>query len=67
MSSIVVVVSWAVASLVLGWYITTIADYNSIFGALATIVVVLAYLWTASLAVLIGAQLDALVRERVEE
>jgi membrane protein len=65
--SIVVVAAWAGTSLVLGLYLTSIADYGSIFGALATVVIVLAYLYVASGAVLTGAQLDALVRERVRD
>jgi membrane protein len=65
--SIVVVAAWAGASLVLGWYVTSVADYGSIFGALASVVVALAYLYVASAAVLTGAQLDALVRERVQD
>jgi membrane protein len=65
--SIVVVLSWALASLGLGIYLGSVARYDSIFGALATVVVVLAYLYVASAAVLTGAQLDALVRERVHE
>lgn len=36
-----------------------------LFGALATVVVGLTYLYLAASAVLVGAQLDALVRERV--
>ncbi len=65
--SIVVVFAWAGTSLVLGIYLTSIADYGSIFGALATVVVALTYLYLASAAVLVGAQLDALVRRRVRE
>jgi membrane protein len=65
--SIVVVTAWALTSLVLGIYLTSIADYGSIYGALATVVVVLAYLYVSSAAVLTGAQLDALVRERVRD
>jgi membrane protein len=65
--SIVVVAAWAGTSLVLGLYLTSIADYGSIFGALATVVIVLAYLYIASGAVLTGAQLDALVRERARD
>ena len=49
----------------LGVYLTSIGDYGSIFGALATVVILLAYLYVASGAVLTGAQLDALVRELV--
>jgi membrane protein len=63
--SIVVVAAWVLTSLVFGVYLTSIADYGSIFGALATIVIALTYLYLAASAVLVGAQLDALVRERV--
>jgi membrane protein len=65
--SIVVVAAWAGTSLVLGAYLTSIADYGSIFGALATVVVTLTYLYIASAAVLVGAQLDAIVRRRVRD
>jgi membrane protein len=64
--SVVVVGAWAVTSVVLGWYLTGIAEYGSVFGALATVVIVLSYLYFASVAFLTGAQLDALVRDRVE-
>lgn len=63
--SAVVVAAWVVTSLAFGIYLTAVADYGSIFGALATIVVGLTYLYLAATAVLVGAQLDALVRERV--
>ena len=64
--SILVVVSWVGTSLVFGWYLTSVADYGSVFGALATVVVLLTYLYTASAAVLTGAEIDALVFEKVE-
>jgi membrane protein len=63
--SIVVVTAWVLTSLVFGLYLTSVADYGSIFGALATVVIALTYLYLAASAVLVGAQLDALVRERV--
>jgi membrane protein len=63
--SIVVVTAWVGTSLVFGVYLTSVADYGSIFGALATVVIALTYLYLAASAVLVGAQLDALVRERV--
>lgn len=63
--SVVVVAAWVVASLVFGIYLKSVADYGSVFGALATIVVALTYLYLAAAAVLMGAQLDGLVRERV--
>ena len=38
-----------------------IADYNSIFGSLATVVVLIAYLYAAAVVFLGGVQLDALI------
>jgi membrane protein len=64
--STVVVIAWVGTSLVLGWYLTSVADYGSVFGALATVVVVLTYLYAASAAVLTGAEIDALVMEHVD-
>jgi membrane protein len=64
--SIIVVVAWVGTSLVFGWYLRSVADYGSVFGALATIVVMLTYLYLASAAVLTGAEIDALVIERAE-
>jgi membrane protein len=63
--SAVVVAAWVGTSIVLSWYLTSVADYGSVFGALATVMVALTYLYFASAAVLTGAELDALVRERV--
>ncbi len=65
--SIVVVTAWVATSIVFGFYLKSIADYGSIFGALATIVITLTYLYLAASSVLVGAQLDALVRERVRD
>lgn len=58
--------SWVAASLVLGWYLTSVADYGSVFGALATFVVVLTYLYVASCAVLTGAEIHAVVIARAQ-
>jgi membrane protein len=64
--STVAVVAWAGTSAVLAWYLTSVADYGSAFGALATIVVTLTYLYVACAAFLTGTELDAMVRERVD-
>jgi membrane protein len=63
--SVVVVLAWVGTSVVLGWYLTTVADFGSVYGALATVVIVLTYIYFAAAAFLTGAELDALVRERV--
>lgn len=63
--STLVIIAWFVSSAVFAWYLTNVANYASIFGALATVVVVLTYIYVASIAFLTGVQLDALVQQRL--
>jgi membrane protein len=63
LSSLLVVGSWAVASAAFGFYATTIASYDSLFGALALVFILLVYLYVSSIAFLFGAQLDGFLRE----
>jgi membrane protein len=57
------VIAWVGTSLIFGVYVTDIADYGSIFGSLATVFLLMTYLYLSACAFLIGAQVDALVRE----
>jgi uncharacterized BrkB/YihY/UPF0761 family membrane protein len=54
-------------SAVFVWYPTNVASYGSIFGALATIVVVLTHVYVSSVVSLTGVQLDALVHARLDQ
>lgn len=60
-----VVGAWIAMSLLFSWYLTSIADYGSIFGSLATLIVLMEYLYLSSIVFLSGIQLDALAREQV--
>lgn len=51
-------------SLAFSFYLRDIASYGSIFGSLATVVVLIAYLYASSVIFLGGVQIDALARER---
>ena len=62
LGSAIVVVAWAGTSVVFGLYVTEIADYGSIFGNLATIVILFEYVYLAATAFLTGALLDSIVR-----
>jgi len=53
------VIAWVGTSLVFALYVTQIADYNSIFGSLATVFVLLTYLYLSAASFLIGAEVDA--------
>jgi membrane protein len=44
------------------FYLTGLAAYGSVFGSLASVIVVMAYLYISTTAFLFGAQLDAIIR-----
>jgi membrane protein len=59
----VVLVSWILTSIAFGLYATYVATYTSVFGHLASVYVLLLYLWLSANAFLVGIQLDACVRK----
>jgi membrane protein len=60
--SLLILGGWLAMSMGFGVYLRDIADYNSIFGGLATVVVLIAYLYGAAVVFLGGVQVDALAR-----
>jgi membrane protein len=58
-----VVVAWLGMSAGFGLYLRTLADYGSIFGNLATLIVTLEYLYLTAIVVLAGLALDAITEE----
>jgi membrane protein len=63
--TVIVVLAWTLTSVAFGFYVTRIADYGSIFGNLATAIIVFEYLYLAACAFLTGAALDAVLRNRM--
>jgi membrane protein len=61
--SLLIMGGWVVMSIGFGVYLREIADYNSIFGGLATVVVLIAYLYASAVVFLGGVQVDALARD----
>ena len=53
---------WLAMSVLFGVYLTQLASYGSVFGFLATFVVLTGYLYASCIAFVAGAQLDALAR-----
>jgi membrane protein len=62
----IVIFGWVVMSLVYGWYVTSLADYASIFGSLSVVMVTLSYLYLSAIVFLSGVQLDSLIHQQVE-
>jgi membrane protein len=67
LGTLLVVVAWVAMSIAFGVYLRFIASYASVFGNLATIVVLMGYVYLSAAVFLAGAQLDALIRRRVDE
>jgi membrane protein len=59
---VVAMVGWLVTSALFGVYTSNFASYGKTYGALASIVVLLLWLWLSSLAVLVGAEVDGTER-----
>lgn len=57
-----VVVSWIVISALFGLYLSQIANYQSIFGNLATVFVVIEYVFLSSIVFVTGILVDSLTR-----
>lgn len=62
----IVVGAWVLASILFGVYLRYVASYESIFGALATVVVLFGYIYISAIVFFAGAQVDAIIRRRVE-
>jgi len=60
--TLLIVSGWVVMSIGFGVYLRDIASYGSIFGSLATVVVLGAYLYLSAIVFLGGVQVDALAR-----
>ena len=64
--SVVALVVWLIASGLFALFVANFGSYNKTYGSLASIVIVLVWLWITNVAVLFGAELNA-ERERDTE
>ncbi len=62
------VLVWVVASGLFALYVSSFGSYNKTYGALASVIIFLVWLWITNIAILLGAELNAeLERARVME
>jgi membrane protein len=61
--TVLVAALWALASVGFGLYAAYLARWNSLFGGLTTVIVLLLYFYVASMAFLVAAQLDVELRK----
>jgi membrane protein len=57
--SILAVVVWIVASAAFAFYVANFGSYNKTYGALASVVIFLVWLWITNVVILFGAELNA--------
>jgi membrane protein len=57
--SVVAVVLWLVASALFAFYVASFSSYNKTYGALASVIVFLVWLWITNVVILFGAELNA--------
>lgn len=57
---------WIAMSLIFGWYVRNVANYTSLFGNLATLIVGLEYIYLSAIVFLTGLVIDSLTRRRAE-
>ncbi len=63
--SVVAAMLWIAASGLFSWYVSSFGDYSRVYGPLSAIVIFMTWIWISTMAVLIGAELDAeIIRER---
>jgi membrane protein len=60
-------VCWTITSALFALYVTYIASYGSVFGGLATVFVLMLYVYVSALTFLGGLQLQALVDPTAKE
>ncbi len=57
--ALVAVIVWVLASVGFGVYVANFGSYDSTYGSLAGVIILLLWLWITNLALLFGAELDA--------
>jgi len=57
--AVVATLLWVAGSVLFSWYLSNFADYNATYGSLGAGIGLMMWLWLTSIAVLIGAELNA--------
>jgi membrane protein len=67
MGSVVAIVIWLAASIGFAFYTANLGSYNKAWGSLAGVIITLTWLWLTSLALVLGAEVNAAIGRSREE
>lgn len=65
--AILAAISWAIVSLLFRFYVAHIGIYNKIYGTLGTVAVLMLWLYLSSLVMLLGGQINVILREAMKK
>lgn len=65
--SIAGVIVWLAATLMFSFYVSQSGNFGVTYGALGGIVILLVWMWLSSLALMLGAEVNAVLRRRLDE
>jgi membrane protein len=65
--AVLAVVVWAIASAAFAFYVANFGSYNKTYGALGGVIVFLIWMWLTNVAVLLGAELNAVTEPEPRE
>jgi membrane protein len=64
---VLVVLTWIVTTLSFRWYVASVADFRTAVGQLTVFLILMVYVYASSIVLIVGVQLDELLREQASE
>jgi len=64
---VLVILTWIVTTLAFRWYVTLIANFHTAVGQLTAFLLLMVYVYASSIVLIVGVQLDELLREQASE
>ena len=64
---VLVISTWIVTTLVFRWYVESVANFHTAVGQLTVFLILMFYVYASSIVLIVGVQLDELLREEASE
>jgi membrane protein len=65
--AVVAMLVWIAGSALFSWYLSSFADYNATYGSLGAVIGLMMWLWLTSIAILLGAEINAEIEHQTAE